>query len=96
MNPIWHVETVLSNAEGWLMHVDDLAEELHPYAGAFGEHPSGGLSVWTCASAPDAIRAVQAACLPVMDALRGVGLDPVIRSTQVLTEAEMDAYLASP
>lgn len=92
---VWYVEIVLSDASEWVEHVDTLMEELKPLSGTLGSHPEADLSVRVTVEESDAIKAVQAACAPVMEALLGAGLDrAVIRSTEVLTEAEMDAFLA--
>lgn len=99
MTGIWYVKVVLSGAQGWEEHVDDLLLALEPVSGVLGQHPDpwDHLSVRVTVEAPDAFKAVQVACFPVMDALLGAGLGGVvIQSTEVLTEAEMDALLASP
>jgi len=96
---LWYVEVVLSGAQGWEERVDDLLLALEPVSGTLGQSPDpwDHLSVRVAVESPDAIQAVRAACAPVMDALLGAGLDKVvIQSTEVLTEAEMDALLASP
>lgn len=97
MTGIWYVEVVLSGASGWQDRVDELLPALEPVSGTLGQGPGECLSVRVSVDAPDAIKAVQAACVPVMDALLSAGLHAVvIESTEVLTEAEMDAFLASP
>jgi hypothetical protein len=94
MNEIWYVEILLSDASGWVEHVDDLMEALKPLSGTLGSHPEADLSVRVTVEATDAFKAVTTACGPVMEALISQGIDAVIRSTEVLTEAEMDAFLA--
>jgi hypothetical protein len=96
MSQNWYVEIVLSDASDWVEHSDPLIEALAPLSGTLGGHPMADLSVRVAVEAPDAIKAVQVACTPVMDALLSTGMRPVIRSTEVLTEAEMNAFLASP
>lgn len=96
MNEVWYVEIILSGASGWQAHVEPLLYSLQDYSGTLGEGAGGDLSVRVTVEATDAFKAVQTACLPVMDALLSQGLhSAVIRSTEVLTEAEMDALLSS-
>lgn len=95
MSGVWYTEIVLSGTDGWEGHADFLLDRLEPHSGTLGQTPEGLLSVRVANEADDAFAAVRDACGPVMEALLAAGLHgAVIRSTEVMTEAEMDAFLA--